>query len=57
MDYSESLIYLRIFLTRCEDAMLKRNPSRAVTEAEHVVAEAIQLHSTLVKVAEASCEN
>ena len=57
MDYSESIIYLRTFITRCENALLKRDIDRSIAEAEHIVAEAIQLRSTLALMKEASCES
>ncbi len=52
MDYSESIIYIRNFTTRCENALLKRNHDKALEEAEHIVAEAIQLRATLTKMKE-----
>lgn len=52
MDYSESIIYLRTFITRCENALLKRDLDLASKEAEHVMAEARQLVSTLEKMKE-----
>lgn len=55
MDYSESIIYLRTFTNRCENALLKKDVQLALDEAEHIVAEAMQLRSTLVKMKEAVC--
>ena len=57
MDYSESIIYLRTFTNRCENKLLARDLDKALEEAEHIVAEAIQLRSTLVKMKELSCAN
>jgi hypothetical protein len=52
MDYSESIIYIRTFTNRCDDQLNKRNLDRALEEAEHIVAEAIQLRSTILKMKE-----
>lgn len=52
MDYSESLIYIRTFTNRCETQLSKRSYDKALQEAEHVVAEAIQLRSILTKMKE-----
>lgn len=52
MDYSESLIYIRTFTNRCEEQLNKRNHDKALAEAEHIVAEAIQLRATLMKMKE-----
>ena len=48
MDYSESIIYLRTFVNRCETQLNKREFDKALAEAEHIVAEAIQLRSTIM---------
>jgi predicted transcriptional regulator len=48
MDYSESIIYLRTFVNRCETQLSKRDIDKALAEAEHIVAEAIQLRSTIM---------
>jgi hypothetical protein len=52
MDYSESVIYLRTFINRCENQLNKRDLDRALVEAEHIVAEAIQLRSTISRAKE-----
>jgi hypothetical protein len=52
MDYSESVIYIRTFTNRCEEQITKKNLDRALEEAEHIVAEAIQLRSTILKMQE-----
>jgi hypothetical protein len=52
MDYSESLIYIRTFTIRCEDQLNRRNIDKALEEAEHIVAEAIQLRATIMKMKE-----
>lgn len=52
MDYSESIIYIRTFTNRCEEQINKKNLDRALEEAEHIVAEAIQLRSTILKMKE-----
>lgn len=52
MDYSESIIYIRTFTNRCEDQVSRKNLDKALEEAEHIVAEAIQLRSTLMKMKE-----
>jgi hypothetical protein len=52
MDYSESITYLRTFTKRCEDQLAKRDFDKALAEAEHVVAEAIQLRATIMKMKE-----
>lgn len=52
MDYSESLIYIRTFTNRCETQLNKRNFDKAIEEAEHIVAESIQLKTTLLKMKE-----
>lgn len=52
MDYSESIIYIRTFTNRCENQLNKRNYDKALEEAEHIVAEAIQLRATLMKMKE-----
>lgn len=52
MDYSESIIYIRTFTNRCEEQITKKNLDRALEEAEHIVAEAIQLRSTILKMQE-----
>lgn len=52
MDYSESLIYIRAFTTRCEDQLNKHNFDKALVEAEHVIAEALQLKTTILKMKE-----
>lgn len=52
MDYSESIIYIRIFTNLCENQLNKRDFDNALREAEHIVAEAIQLRSTLMKMKE-----
>ena len=52
MDYSESIIYIRTFTNRCEEQLNKRNMDKAIAEAEHIVAEAIQLKTTLLKMKE-----
>jgi hypothetical protein len=52
MDYSESIIYIRTFTNRCEDAINSKKLDKALADAEHIVAEAIQLRSTLVKMKE-----
>lgn len=52
MDYSESIIYIRTFTNRCEEQINKKNMDRALEDAEHIVAEAIQLRSTLMKMKE-----
>lgn len=52
MDYSESVIYIRTFTNRCEEAINKKNLDKALEEAEHVVAEAIQLRATIMKMKE-----
>lgn len=54
MDYSESIIYLRAFINRCENALNKHDIERAAQEAEHVMAEARQLVFTLEKMKEAA---
>ena len=57
MDYSESIIYLRTFINRCEGRLLARDIDKALEEAEHIVSEALWLRSTLVKMKELSCED
>jgi hypothetical protein len=52
MDYSESIIYIRTFTNRCENQLNKRAHDKALEEAEHIVAEAIQLRSTLLRMKE-----
>lgn len=52
MDYSESILYIRTFTRRCEENLSKRSIDRALEEAEHIVAEAIQLRSTIMKMKE-----
>jgi hypothetical protein len=52
MDYSESVIYIRTFTNRCEDAINAKKLDKALEEAEHIVAEAIQLRSTLMRMKE-----
>lgn len=52
MDYSESIIYIRTFTTRCENEINAKKIDKALEEAEHIVAEAIQLRSTLIKMKE-----
>lgn len=52
MDYSESVIYIRTFTNRCEALLSKRNFDAAIAEADHIVAEAIQLRATLGKMKE-----
>jgi hypothetical protein len=52
MDYSESIIYIRTFTNRCEDQINKKQLDRALEDAEHIVAEAIQLRSTIMKMKE-----
>jgi hypothetical protein len=52
MDYSESIIYIRTFTTRCENEINAKQLDRALADAEHIVAEAIQLRSTLIKMKE-----
>lgn len=52
MDYSESLIYIRTFTNRCETQLNKRDFDKALVEAEHIIAEAIQLKTTLLKMKE-----
>lgn len=52
MDYSESLTYIRTFTRRCEDQLNNRKLDKALEEAEHVVAEAIQLRATIMKMKE-----
>ena len=52
MDYSESIIYIRTFTNRCEEAINAKKMDKAMEEAEHVVAEAIQLRATLMKMKE-----
>jgi hypothetical protein len=52
MDYSESIIYIRTFNNRCEAQLNKRDFDKALEEAEHIVAEAIQLRSTLLRMKE-----
>ena len=52
MDYSESIIYIRTFTNRCEEQLNKRNMDKALEEAEHIIAEAIQLKTTLLKMKE-----
>jgi ribosomal protein S20 len=52
MDYSESIIYIRTFTRRCEEAITKKDLDKALQDAEHVVAEAIQLRSTIMKMKE-----
>ena len=52
MDYSESIIYIRTFTNRCEDEINRKQLDRALADAEHIVAEAIQLRSTLIKMKE-----
>jgi len=54
MDYSESIIYLRIFVNLCENQLNKRDLDKALVEAEHIVAEAIQLRSTIMHAKEAA---
>lgn len=54
MDYSESIIYLRAFINRCENALNNRDLDLAKQEAEHVMAEARQLVFTLEKMKEAA---
>lgn len=52
MDYSESIIYIRTFTNRCENQLLKRNYDKALEESEHIIAEAMQLKTTLLKMKE-----
>ena len=52
MDYSESVIYIRAFTNRCEAQISKHDLDKALEEAEHIVAEAIQLRSTLIRMKE-----
>jgi hypothetical protein len=52
MDYSESIIYIRTFTSRCENEINRKQLDRALADAEHIVAEAIQLRSTLIKMKE-----
>lgn len=52
MDYSESIIYIRTFTRRCEEAITKKDLDKALQDAEHIVAEAIQLRSTIMKMKE-----
>ena len=52
MDYSESIIYIRTFTNRCEDSINSKKLDKALADAEHIVAEAIQLRSTLIKMKE-----
>jgi len=52
MDYSESIIYIRAFTNRCEDQVNEKKLDKALEEAEHIVAEAIQLRSTLIMMKE-----
>jgi hypothetical protein len=52
MDYSESIIYIRTFTTRCENEINRKQLDKALADAEHIVAEAIQLRSTLIKMQE-----
>lgn len=52
MDYSESVIYIRTFTNRCEAQVSKRDLDKALEEAEHIVAEAIQLRATIMKMKE-----
>ena len=52
MDYSESITYMRTFTRRCEDELNKSNLDKALEEAEHIVAEAIQLRATIMKMKE-----
>lgn len=52
MDYSESIIYIRTFTNRCEDQINKRNIDKALEDAEHIIAEALQLKTTLLKMKE-----
>ena len=57
MDYSESIIYIRTFTKRCEDQVTRKNLDKALEEAEHIVAEAIQLRSTIMKMKEYAWEH
>ena len=52
MDYSESIIYIRTFTNRCENSINSKKMDEALAEAEHIVAEAIQLRSTIMKMKE-----
>lgn len=52
MDYSESITYIRTFTKRCEDQLNKRDLDKALEESEHIVAEAIQLRATIMKMRE-----
>jgi hypothetical protein len=52
MDYSESVIYIRTFVNRCEDQITRHNFEQALEEAEHIVAEANQLRATILKMKE-----
>jgi hypothetical protein len=52
MDYSESIIYVRTFTNRCEEQITRHNFDKALEEAEHIVAEAIQLRATIMKMKE-----
>jgi hypothetical protein len=52
MDYSESIIYIRTFTNRCENEVNAKRLDRALEEAEHIVAEAIQLRSTIMHMKE-----
>jgi hypothetical protein len=52
MDYSESIIYIRTFTNRCEDEVNSKRLDKALEQAEHIVAEAIQLRSTLLRMKE-----
>ena len=52
MDYSESIIYIRTFTNRCENEINRKQLDKALADAEHIVAEAIQLRSTLIKMKE-----
>lgn len=56
MDYSESITYIRRFTNRCENEMNAKRFDKALEEAEHIVAEAIQLRATIMRMQELACE-